>query len=327
MSQVQQVIKEGKTQFDLFPDIQPYSSGYLAVETPHEIYWEQCGNPDGVPVVFLHGGPGGKCSPKSRRYFDPNHYRIVLFDQRGAGRSTPPVCLENNSPVHLVNDIEVLRKHLNIDTWHVFGGSWGSTLALLYASAYPDKIKSLILRGIFLMEAQDINWLYHDNKNIFPEAWEEFAHYIPEDERKDLIAAYYKRLTTDDKKEKYEAAMMWSLYESACASLIPNYETITTPEQLADAAAIATIEAHFFKNYLIQSKDSILKKVDRFKHIPGIIVQGRYDMVCPIISAHRLHEKWPEADYVIVPDAGHSSSEPGILSRLVEATENMKSIK
>ena len=327
MSQVQQTIEAGKTQFDLFPEIEPYSSGYLAVDEPHEIYWEQCGNPDGIPVIYLHGGPGGKCSPKSRRYFDPDHYRIILFDQRGAGRSTPAVCLENNSPQHLVNDIEQLREHLSIDSWHVFGGSWGSTLALLYACTHSEKIKSLVLRGIFLMEERDINWLYNDNKNIFPEAWEEFANYIPEDERDNLINAYYKRLTGEDKKEKYDAAMMWSLYESACASLIPNYETITTPEQLADAAAIASIECHFFKNHLIKSEQSILKKVDCFKHIPGVIVHGRYDMVCPIISAHRLHEKWPEADYVIVPDAGHSSSEPGIKSRLIEATENMKSIK
>jgi len=327
MSQVQQTICGGKTQFDLFPEIEPYSSGYLPVDDPHEIYWEQCGNPDGVPVVFLHGGPGGKCSPKMRRFFDPDHYRIILFDQRGTGRSNPHVCLDKNSPEYLVNDIEALRTHLKIDAWHVFGGSWGSTLSLLYACEHPEKVKSLVLRGIFLMEAEEIQWIYTDNKNIFPEAWEEFAHHIPEDERDDLLSAYYKRLTGEDKKEKYDAAMIWSLYESACASLIPNYEIITTPEQLTDALSISVIEAHYFKNHMIEAKDSILKKVDRFRHIPGVIVQGRYDMICPIITAHRLHEKWPEADYIIVPDAGHSAFEPGILSRLVEATENMKSIK
>lgn len=327
MSQVQQTICEGKTQFDLFPEIEPHISGYLSVDAPHQLYWEECGNPDGVPVIYLHGGPGGKCSPKARRFFDPDHYRIILFDQRGAGRSTPTACLEKNSPEYLVNDIEALRKHLEIDEWHVFGGSWGSTLSLLYACAHPDKIKSLVLRGIFLMEESEIQWLYTDNKNIFPEAWEEFANHIPENERNDLLSAYYKRLTGDDEKEKNEAAKIWSIYESACASLLPNYEIITTPEQLQDAICISSIEAHFFKNYVIDAKDSILNKIDRFRHIPSVIVQGRYDMICPIITAHRLHQKWPEAEYLIAPDAGHSMLEKSILSHLVGATEKMKSIK
>jgi proline iminopeptidase len=184
-----------------------------------------------------------------------------------------------------------------------------------------------VLRGIFLMEQNDIDWLYHHNQNIFPEAWDEFATFIPENERDDLLSAYYKRLTSDDKKQVQEAALIWSLYESACASLIPNYETITTPEQMADAVSIATIECHFFKNHLIQPQDSLLTKIDRFRHIPATIVHGRYDMICPLISAYRLHQRWPEADYVVVPDAGHSANEPGIRSRLIEATENMKSIK
>ena len=326
MSQVQQTIQDGKTQYDLFPEIEPYTSGYLEVDEPHKLYWEECGNPDGVPVIYLHGGPGGQCTEYSRRYFDPDYYRIILFDQRGAGRSTPSVCLDKNTPQHLVDDIEKLRKHLNIDRWHVFGGSWGSTLSLLYAAQFPDAIKSMVLRGIFLMEAADITWLYDDNKNIFPEAWQEFAHYIPKGERDDLLGAYYKRLTSEDKKIKYEAAMIWSLYESACSSLIPNYETITTDAQLQRADSIATIECHFFNHHIIKPEDSLLNKVDIFRHVPTTIVQGRYDMICPIISAHRLHEKWPEAEYVIVPDAGHSMLEQGILSELINATEHMKSI-
>ncbi|MEM6812648.1 MAG: prolyl aminopeptidase [Pseudomonadota bacterium] len=313
--------------FDLFPEIEPYHSGFLEVDDTHEIYWEECGNPDGVPVVYLHGGPGGKCTPKNRRYFDPDHYRIILFDQRGAGQSKPSVCLDNNSPDHLVEDIEALRNFFEIDKWHIFGGSWGSTLSLFYACKYPECCLSLTLRGIFLMEQSDIDWLYDQNKNVFPEAWEEFAYFIPENERDDLIGAYYKRLTGDNEKEKRKAALSWALYESACASLIPNYEIVTTEQQIADAVAIATIEAHFFHNYILSPENSILNQVDQLKNIPATIVHGRYDMICPIIQAHKLHQKWPEAEFIVVPDAGHSSSEPGILSHLIEATEKMKSIK
>lgn len=314
------------TLLDLFPSIRPFSSGYLPVDEPHELYWEQCGNPDGVPVVYLHGGPGGGCTAAYRQFFDPDYYRIILFDQRGAGRSTPHACLTDNTTEALVRDIEQLREHLSIDQWHVFGGSWGSTLALSYAAEHPDKILSMVLRGIFLMEQDGIDWLLYDNKNVFPEAWEQFVSIIPEEEHGDLLEAYYKRLMSDDKKVQLEAAISWSLYESSCASLIPNYEIVTTEEQKLQAIAISVIECHYFRNHLIQPEDSLVDKVDRFRHIPTIIVQGRYDMVCPIISAQRLHAAWPEADYIVVPDGGHSALDPAIRSRLIEATETVKSL-
>jgi proline iminopeptidase len=311
---------------DLFPPIAPYSTGFMAVDEPHELYWEQCGNPDGVPVVYLHGGPGAGCADSYRQFFDPDYYRIILFDQRGAGRSTPHCCLTDNTTEALVRDIEQLREHLSIDKWHVFGGSWGATLALSYAAEHPGRILSMVLRGIFLMEKQGIDWLLYDNKNVFPEAWEQFVSLIPEEERGDLLEAYYKRLTGDDDKVKLEAAISWNLYESSCASLIPNYEIVTTDEQKAHALAISTIECHYFRNNLIQPENSLLNKVDRFRHIPSIIVQGRYDMVCPILSAHQLHNVWPEADYIVVPDGGHSALDPAIRSRLVEATETVKTL-
>ncbi|HPD82867.1 MAG TPA: prolyl aminopeptidase [Alphaproteobacteria bacterium] len=311
---------------DLFPEIKPYSSGYMAVDKPHEIYWEQSGNPDGVPVLYLHGGPGAGCSANANRFFDPDFYRIILFDQRGSGRSTPPACLENNTTNDLIGDIEQLRGHLKIDQWHVFGGSWGSTLALSYAAEKPAKVLSMALRGIFLLEQQGVDWLLYHNKNVFPEAWEQFVSIIPEDRHNDLLEAYYERLTSSDKKIQMEAAINWSLYESACASLIPNYEIVTTEEQRAQALNISSIECHYFRNNMIPESESLLKKIDKFRHIPSTIIHGRYDMVCPILSAHRLHNAWPEADFIIVPDAGHSANEPAIRSRLIEATENMKTI-
>lgn len=311
---------------DLFPPITPYSSGYMAVDDPHEIYWEQSGNPDGVPVLFIHGGPGAGCSPIHRQFFDPDYYRIILFDQRGAGRSTPHASLENNTTYALIRDIEQLREHLHIDKWHLFGGSWGSTLALAYAADHASRCLSMVLRGIFLMNQEGIDWLLYENKNIFPEAWEQFVDIIPEYERDDLLSAYYKRLTSDDKKVKMEAAMSWSLYESACASLIPNYEIITTDEQRDRALAISRIECHFFVHELYDKRRGIISKVDRFRHIPTTIIQGRYDVICPIISAHRLHCAWPEADYIVVPDGGHSALDPTIRSRLIEATENVKTL-
>ncbi len=311
---------------DLFPEITPYSSGFMAVDEPHEIYWEQSGNPDGIPIVFIHGGPGGGCAPIHRQFFDPDYYRIILFDQRGCGRSTPHACLSDNTTEALMRDMEQLRKHLSIEQWHLFGGSWGSTLALSYASKHADKCLSMILRGIFLMEKSDLQWFIYDNKHVFPEAWEQFSSIIPENERDDLLSAYHKRLTSDDKEIQLEAAMSWSLYESACASLIPNYEIITTQEQKDQALAISVIECHYFHNQLIRPEDSLLNKVDIFRHIPTTIVQGRYDMICPIITAHKLHGTWPEADYIVVPDGGHSALDPTIRSRLIEATENIKTL-
>lgn len=309
---------------DLFPEIEPYDTGFLDVDDIHTLYWEQSGNSDGVPIVVFHGGPGAGTSAILRRFFDPDYFRIILFDQRGAGKSTPHVCLENNTTAHLVDDIEKIRAHLSIDQWHVFGGSWGSTLALSYAAAYPEKIMSMVLRGIFLMEQADIDWFMYGNQHVFPEAWEQFSSFIPETRRDDLLEAYWEIFTGDNEAKKIEAAINWSLYESACALLIPNYETITNEEQKKRALSLAMTECHYFRNNLISTKGSLLNKVDIFRHIPTTIVHGRYDMVCPIISAHKLHNEWPEADYIIVPDAGHSALDPAIRSQLIQATEKLK---
>jgi proline iminopeptidase len=311
---------------NLFPPIAPYSTGYLSLDNGHHMYWEQSGNPDGVPVVVLHGGPGGGTSPLQRRFFDPDHYRIILFDQRGSGKSTPFGCVENNTRALLVQDIERLRHHLGVERWHIFGGSWGSTLALSYAAAYPKNCISLTLSGIFLMEREEIDWFLYGIKSFFPEAWEQFAHFVPENERQDLLTAYYNRLFGVDEKTAMEAAIRWCLYESACSSLIPNYETITTEEQKAQVLALARIECFYFRHEVIAPENSILKQIDKFRSIPSTIVQGRYDMLCPIRTAHRLHLAWPEADYIVVPDGGHSEQDPAIRSRLIEATENAKSL-
>jgi len=316
-----------QTLLDLFPNITPYSSGFLSVDEIHNLYWEQSGNPDGVPVVLLHGGPGAGATPAHRRFFDPDHYRIIIFDQRGCGRSSPLGCLKNNTTKHLVEDIETLRKHLGIERWHVFGGSWGSTLAMHYATEYPQRCVSLALRGIFLCEQEEIDWFLYGIKTIFPEAWEQFAGILSEDERNDILKSYYKRLTSEDADTPLEAAIRWSLYEGACSSLLPNYETITTDEQKQHALALARIEAHYFLHQCIAPKNSLMNKIDAMRNIPTVIVQGRYDIVCPIQTAYKLHQAWPEADYNVVADGGHSALDPGIRSRLIEATEHFKSIK
>lgn len=311
---------------DLFPPIEPYSSGFLDVGAPHSLYWEQSGNPGGVPVLLLHGGPGAGASPAHRRFFDPDHYRIIIFDQRGAGRSTPLGCLEENTPDALIADIESLRTRLGIEKWHIFGGSWGSTLALSYAQAHPQRCTSLILRGIFLMEPPEIEWFLYGMKMIFPEAWEQFAAVIPETRHDDLLAAYHERLTGTDEKTRMNAAIAWSLYEGACASLLPNYETITTEEQKNRALALARIEAHYFLHHAFGKENSLLNGIDKIRHIPATIVQGRYDIICPIHTASRLHAAWPEADYIVVPDGGHSALDPAIRARLIEATENARTL-
>lgn len=310
----------------LFPELKPYSSGFISLEHGHQMYWEQSGNPDGVPVVVFHGGPGAGTSPIQRRFFDPDHYRIILFDQRGSGRSSPHGSLDHNTLDILIGDIEALRKHLNVSHWHIFGGSWGSTLALSYAAAYPEHCISMILRGIFLLEAEEIDWWLYGIRSLFPEAWEQFAHFIPEAERLDLLDAYYKRLTGNDQKVALDAAIHWGLYESACSSLIPNYETITTDEQKVQVLALARIECHYFRDQKILPENSLLKKIDRFRSIPSVIIHGRYDAICPLATAYRLHQAWPEADYIVVPDGGHSALDPAIRSRLIEATENAKSL-
>ncbi|HLJ65640.1 MAG TPA: prolyl aminopeptidase [Stellaceae bacterium] len=309
---------------DLFAPLEPYASGMLPLDPVHTLYWEQSGNPEGVPIVFLHGGPGAGTTPTHRRFFDPHHYRIILFDQRGAGRSTPLGELTDNSPRHLVADMERLRQHLGIESWMVFGGSWGSTLALLYAQTHTRRCRALCLRGIFLCRRPEIDWFLYGMRMVFPEAWRAFAGHLSPAEQADLLGTYYTLLTDPRPSVHLPAARTWSAYEGACSSLLPNPEA---PNPLAEdraALGLARIEAHFFKHYAIAPTEDLVTRIDRIRHLPAVIVQGRYDMVCPIISADELARAWPEAQYVVVPDAGHSAMEPGIRARLVAATEKLK---
>lgn len=319
--------KRNASHLDLFPPISPYSTGFLEVDDIHSLYWEQSGNPDGVPILLLHGGPGAGSTPAHRRFFDPDYYRIIIFDQRGAGRSSPLGCLEDNTLAFLIDDIESLRKRLNIERWHLFGGSWGSTLVLAYAQTHPQRCISLIMRGIFLMTQSEIDWFLYGMKMIFPEAWEQFAAVIPEDRQDDLLSAYHELLTSPDDTKRMEAAIAWSLYETACSSLYPNYETITTDEQKAQAQALARIESHYFLHNVISDDNALTKGIDKIRSIPSTIIHGRYDVICPIHTAYHLHSLWPEADYIVVPDSGHSSLDDGVRSRLIEATENAKNLK
>lgn len=319
-------LKTATKLLDLFPPIAPHDQGFLQVDEIHSLYWEDCGNPGGVPVVLLHGGPGAGAGPTHRRFFDPNFYRIIIFDQRGAGRSKPLGCTENNTTEHLIEDIEKLRVHLQVDRWHLFGGSWGSTLALAYAAQNPERCISLILRGIFLCEQPEIDWFLTGMRNIFPEAWEQFAALLDENERDDILKAYYKRLTCGDNEQEIEAGVRWMLYENACSSLYANYETITTDEQKAAALALARLEAHYFLHEVRGPKNSLMHALPVLRKIPATIVQGRYDVICPIKTAHRLHKEWPEANYNVVPDAGHSAMDPPLRSRLIQATEDAKTM-
>jgi proline iminopeptidase len=311
---------------DLFPPIEPYRTGRLRVDSLHTMYWEESGNPRGVPALFLHGGPGAGATPVHRRFFDPSYWRIVIYDQRGGGRSTPLGELKDNSPAHLVADIEHLRRELGIESWLVFGGSWGSTLALHYAELYPDRCLALILRGIFLARASEIDWFLYGLAAVFPEAWRAFSGFIPEPERGDLLAAYHRRLIDLDPRAHMPAARAWSLYEGACSTLLPNPETIAAFGEDRLALGLARIEAHFFTHHLFSGADDLVARVDRIRHLPAAIVQGRYDMVCPIRSADELARAWPEANYIIVPDAGHSAMEPGIREQLVLASERLKRV-
>ncbi len=309
----------------LYPAIEPTRSGSLPVSDGHTLYWEESGNPEGKPVVFLHGGPGGGSDPKHRRYFDPARYRIVVFDQRGSGKSTPHASLEHNTTWHLVADIERLREELGIERWQVFGGSWGSTLALAYAQTHPERVTELVLRGIFLLRKQEIDWFYQRGAGaIFPDAWEPYEGHIPEAERGDLVSAYYARLTSDDDAVRREAARIWSVWEGRTSCLIPDVELIERTAGDAFSLAFARIECHYFMNggWLTGERALLAPaNLDRMRHIPGVIVQGRYDVVCPAESAWALHKAWPEAALHIVPDAGHSASEPGIVHELVTATD------
>jgi proline iminopeptidase len=309
---------------DLFPPIEPYATGMLPLDARHTMYWEQSGNPYGVPVVFLHGGPGAGATPTHRRFFDPAHYRIIVFDQRGAGRSSPLGSLVDNTTRHLVADMELLRSHLGVDRWLLFGGSWGSTLALAYAETHMARCLALVLRGVFLCRHSEIDWFIHGMRTVFPEAWRAFASFLPEVERGDLLRAYYRRLTDANPAVHMPAARAWSTYEGACSTLLPSPDTVAAFGEDRMALGLARIEAHYFLHNAIPPRDDLVARVDRIRHLPATIVQGRYDMVCPIVSADELARAWPEADYVIVPDAGHSAMEPGIRSQLVAATERLK---
>ena len=311
---------------ELYPEIEPYNAGMLDLDGRHRMYFEESGNPRGAPVLFLHGGPGAGAAPAHRRFFDPAHYRIIIFDQRGAGRSTPLGDITANTTPLLITDIENLREHLGISRWLVFGGSWGSTLALAYAEAHPQRCTGLILRGIFLCRSSEIDWFLYGLRNLFPEAWRAFADPIPEAERGNLLAAYHRRLTDPDPRVHMPAARAWSTYEGSCSTLLPSPETVAYFAGDVVALGLARIEAHYFSNDIFLPENSLLANVQRIRGIPGVIVQGRYDAVCPIVSADDLHRCWPEADYIIVPDAGHSAWEPGICAELVRAAEKFKNL-
>jgi proline iminopeptidase len=307
----------------LYPPIEPYKTGRLKVSDVHELYFEESGNPNGKPAIFLHGGPGGGSDPKVRRFFHPEKYRIVVFDQRGCGKSTPYASLEANTTWDLVSDIEKLRAHLGIDKWLVFGGSWGSTLALAYAEKHPDRVTELVLRGIFLLRKKEIDWFYQEGASIiFPDAWEPYLAHIPAGERGDLVAAYHRRLTSDDPKVRLAAAKIWSGWEGGTSKLLPDADFTGHYEEDEFALAFARIEVHYFANRgFFEVDDQLLRDAAKIRHIPGVIVQGRYDVVCPIFSAWALHRAWPEADLVISPDAGHSAWEPANSRALVAATD------
>jgi proline iminopeptidase len=308
---------------ELYPPRQPYNEGELKVSDLHTIHFEESGNPEGKPIVLLHGGPGGGCPPFYRQYFDPEKWRLVMFDQRGCGQSKPHAELQENTTWDLVNDIEKLREYLNIHQWVVFGGSWGSTLSLAYSQTHPDRCKGLILRGIFMLRQKEIRWFYQEGASyIFPDAWEEYVKPIPINERDDLLTAYYQRLTSADAQIRLEAARAWSIWEASTSRLFPDLDLKQRFGIDAFAEAFARIECHYFINKgFIDPEDKLLLNIDRIRKIPAVIVQGRYDVVCPMMSAWELHRAWPEAEFIVVADAGHSMSEPGIRTCLMEATD------
>jgi proline iminopeptidase len=310
----------------LYPSIEPYEEGMLSVSEIHTIHYELVGNPNGKPVVFLHGGPGGGIIPDYRRYFDPMAYRIVLFDQRGSGKSIPHASLEENTTWDLVEDIEKLRNHLGIESWQVFGGSWGSTLSLAYAITHPDRVRELVLRGIFLCRPKEIKWFYQDGASwIFPDVWEQFVNVIPGPERGDMVTAYYRRLTSEDPEVRLQAARAWSVWEGSTSKLFQDENLIEEFGNAEFATAFARIECHYFMhNAFFETENFLIENVGRIRHIPAVIVQGRYDVVCPITSAWELHRAWPEANLEIISDAGHSASEPGTIDALVSATDKFR---
>lgn len=308
----------------LYPDIRPYQTHTLPVQHPHELYVEECGTPEGIPVIFIHGGPGAGCEEYHRCFFDPEVYRIILFDQRGSGKSTPHAELEHNTTQALVADMEAIREHLGISKWILFGGSWGSTLSLVYAETHPERVMGLILRGIFLCRAREIEWFYQTGADrIFPDLWQDYLKPIPKAERDDMVSAYYQRLTGDDELARMAAAKAWSIWEGRTATLRQNKNVLNHFGSPHTALSLARIECHYFHNNSFLEEDQILRDAHKLKNIPGVIIQGRYDMVCPMESAWNLHQAWPDADLQIIPDAGHSATEPGIVDALIKATRKM----
>ncbi|MFB2916934.1 MULTISPECIES: prolyl aminopeptidase [Aerosakkonema] len=313
---------------ELYPPIQPYKQGKLQVSDIHTIHFEESGNPEGKPIVLLHGGPGGGCPPFYRQYFNPEKWRLVMFDQRGCGKSTPHAELRENTTWDLVSDIEKLREHLGIEKWVVFGGSWGSTLTLAYSETHPEKCKGLILRGIFMLREKELRWFYQEGASyLFPDAWEEYLKPIPPEERNDMISAYYKRLTSADAQIRMAAARAWSIWEGSTSTLLQDPNIMQRFGESTFAEAFARIECHYFINKgFFETEGQLLLNVDRIRHLPAVIVQGRYDIPCPMVTAWELHKAWSEAEFIVVPDAGHSMSEAGIRSALIVATDKFASL-
>ena len=308
----------------LFPAIQPGTTWRFPVSDKHTLYLEESGNPDGIPVIFLHGGPGGNSEPGHRRFFDPERYRIILFDQRGSGKSKPHASLEDNTSYDLVADLEKIREFLNIEKWVVFGGSWGSTLSLLYAQTYPERVHGLVLRGIFLARDEDVRWFYQGGAaRIFPEAWQNFLEPIPESERDDLVSAYYKRLTSDNEIVRMGAAKAWSIWEGSAATLMPDRHIVNHFSDPHIALSIARIECHYFYNQSFLRPNQLLEDMPKIKHLPSFIVHGRYDMICPIEQAVLLDQQWPEARLRVIDNAGHAATEIGISKALVDSCNRM----
>lgn len=308
----------------LFADIEPHTSGRIALDNGHEMYWEETGCRDGVPLVFLHGGPGAGTMPVHRRFFDPEFFRVILYDQRGAGRSTPQASIDANTTADLIGDLEVLRTHLSVSQWHLFGGSWGSTLALAYAQTYPDHCLGLILRGIFTCSAREVDWFLYGMRRVFPDAWNDFVEAIPLAERGDLLTAYRTRLNDPDPKVYAPAARSWATYEARCSTLRPNPNVVRAISDSPSTVALARIEAHYLANGAFLAPDQLIDDIVKIRHLSGAIVHGRYDMVCPIETADRVARAWPEADFTIVPGAGHSALEPGNRKALLDAVERLK---
>jgi proline iminopeptidase len=312
-----------KSMETLYAPIEPFRSGWLDVGDGHEIYFEESGKPDGKPCVFVHGGPGGGSSPEARQFFDPERYRIVVFDQRGCGQSRPHASLEANTTWHLVADMETLRRELGINRWLVFGGSWGSTLALAYAQAHPEAVTELVLRGIFLLRPEEIHWFYQEGASaLYPDSWEAYLAPIPKEEQSDLLNAFHRRLISNDEAIRLDAARAWSVWEASASFLIQNQDFMDKLDAPDAALAMARIECHYFVNGgFFESPNQLLENIDRIRHIPAIIVQGRYDVVCPAVTAWDLHRAWPEADFQLIPDAGHSAFDSGNTRALVAATD------